>query len=149
MQGSDVPQSSLAFHLAMAVNDLDEARRFYCDLLGCREGRSGAQWTDFDFFGHQLSVHLAAPVVGTSPSGTAGSVDGKHVDIPHFGVILARPDFDALVARLQHRGVAFVSPPTTRFPNCRGEQSSFFLRDPSGNTLEFKTFRHVDQLFDG
>lgn len=139
-------QSSLAFHLAIPVSDLTQARHFYGELLGCREGRSTRQWVDFDFFGHQLSVHLGAdprPVAGT------GQVDGRQVAIPHFGVVLDWNDFEALAQRLRRLHVAFLAPPTTRFSNEAGEQCSFFLRDPGGNTLEFKTFRDPNQLFSG
>ena len=49
------------FHLAYNVRNLDETRAFYKDLLGCKEGRSTETWVDFDFFGHQLSLHLGEP----------------------------------------------------------------------------------------
>ena len=134
-----------AFHLAIAVTDIKQARHFYSEVLGCREGRSTPQWVDFDFFGHQLSLHLCDP--GQGGDGDGGCVDGRRVDIPHFGVVLAWADYEALVARLRNKDALFLTPPTLRFPNRQGEQSSFFLRDPGGNTLEFKTFRDPDQLF--
>ena len=139
-------RNSLAFHLAISVKDLEQARHFYGDVLGCREGRSTPQWVDFEFFGHQLSLHLRDPGQGGGGR-EAGNVDGKRVDIPHFGVVLAWADYEALVVRLRNADAVFLSPPTLRFPDRQGEQSSFFLRDPGGNTLEFKTFRDPDQLF--
>ena len=48
------------FHLAIRVSDLPSARAFYGGLLGCPEGRSSAQWVDFNFFGHQLVCHVVA-----------------------------------------------------------------------------------------
>ena len=49
------------FHFAFNVTDLDAARRFYGDVMGCQEGRSTDTWVDFDFFGHQISMHLGEP----------------------------------------------------------------------------------------
>ena len=138
-------RNSPAFHLAIAVTDLKQARHFYGEVLGCREGRSTPQWMDFDFFGHQLSLHLSDP--GQDGGRDVVRVDGRRVDIPHFGVVLPWTEYEALVARLRDMDAAFLSPPTLRFPNRQGEQSSFFLRDPGGNTLEFKTFRDPDQVF--
>ena len=60
------------FHLAYHVRDLDESRRFYGAVLGCREGRSTDTWVDFDFFGHQISLHLGTPFVTTN-TGKVGS----------------------------------------------------------------------------
>lgn len=137
------------FHLAIPVHDLAAARRFYGDVLGCPEGRSDEAWIDFDLFGHQLVAHLG----GTSPVERGeelptSAVDGHAVPIPHFGVVLTLEDFDALAARLEEAGVAFVIPPTTRFAGQPGEQRTMFFYDPSGNALEFKAFADIaTQLF--
>ena len=135
---------SVPFHLAFPVHDLGEARRFYGELLGCREGRSSAQWVDFDFYGHQIVAHLdssAQPVRATS------AVDGHDVPVPHFGAVLGRADWDALADRLRAAGVSFVIEPTVRFQGEVGEQATMFLLDPSGNALEFKAFADPSQLF--
>ena len=134
------------FHLAIPVHDLAAARAFYGELLGCDEGRSAADWVDFDFFGHQLVCHLAAE----APSMPAHSnpVDGHDVPVPHFGLVLEMPDWERLAARLRAAGVKFVIEPQLRFRNQSGEQATLFLHDPSGNALEFKSFRDIaGQLF--
>jgi extradiol dioxygenase family protein len=133
------------FHLAIPVHDLAAARAFYGELLGCAEGRSDADWVDFDFFGHQLVCHRvaqAAPGAGHNP------VDGHDVPVPHFGMVLEMPDWEALAKQLKAAGVAFVIEPTIRFKGRPGEQATMFLTDPSGNALEFKAFRDIaGQLF--
>lgn len=132
------------FHLAITVRDLAGAREFYGRLLGCPEGRSSDRWVDFDFFGHQLVCHVApAPA-----SGAHTPVDGQDVPVPHFGMVLEMPVFEALAARLKAAGVTFEIEPTVRFRGKPGEQATMFLRDPSGNALEFKSFRDIaGQLF--
>ena len=135
--------SSPPFHLAFPVVDLEATRRFYGGLLGCREGRSAARWIDFDFFGHQLSAHL---VEGAGTTET-NSVDGDDVPVRHFGAVLPWEDWQALSERLSDAGVPFLLEPRTRFAGAVGEQGTFFVLDPSGNALEFKTFRDRQALF--
>lgn len=131
------------FHHAFLVRDLGEARAFYGGALGCREGRSAATWVDFDFFGHQLALHLGEPAL----SPTRGEVDGIEVPMPHFGAILDWEAFDALAARLAEAGAAFVIPPRLRYEGKPAEQRTMFLLDPSGNALEFKAFKNAESVF--
>lgn len=131
------------FHHAFLVRDLDAARRFYGDLLGCREGRSAATWVDFDFFGHQISLHLGEPAISV----TKGEVDGIAVPMPHFGAILEWDAFDALAARLIQAGANFVIPPSVRYQGNPAEQKTMFLFDPSGNALEFKAFKDPNAIY--
>jgi len=133
------------FHLAVPVADLEEARRFYGGLLGCPEGRSSPEWVDFDFFGHQLVAHLDAGSAARDP--LHNEVDGKHVPVPHFGVVLEWERWHALVERLRAAGVRFGIEPGIRFQGQVGEQATMFFQDPSGNALEFKSFRDPTQLF--
>jgi extradiol dioxygenase family protein len=133
------------FHLAVPVADLEEARRFYGELLGCPEGRSSPEWVDFDFFGHQLVAHLDSE--GAAREQLHNEVDGKHVPVPHFGVVLEWERWHALVARLRAAGVRFGIEPGIRFQGQVGEQATMFFQDPSGNALEFKSFRDPTQLF--
>jgi len=131
------------FHLAFPVHDLDAARAFYGGVLGCPEGRSSEQWIDFDLFGHQIVAHLGE----SHGPAVHNPVDGHDVPVPHFGVVLRWDDFDALAERVQRAGVTFVIAPYVRFAGQPGEQRTMFFRDPSGNALEFKTFRDPAQLF--
>jgi extradiol dioxygenase family protein len=132
------------FHLAFPVRDLEQARAFYGGLLGCLEGRSSERWIDFDFFGHQIVTHLAPESGGDA---AVNPVDGHGVPVPHFGVVLAPKDFDAMAERLNAAGVRFEIEPYTRFKGEPGEQSTMFFRDPSGNAIEMKAFASLDALF--
>ncbi len=131
------------FHLAYHVTDLDEARRFYGDVLGCEEGRSTSTWVDFDFFGHQISLHLGTPFATTN----TGQVGDHRVPMPHLGLVLALPDWQHLADRLTQAGVAFMMPPQIRFEGQPGEQWTMFFRDPSGNPIEIKGFRSLDTVY--
>jgi extradiol dioxygenase family protein len=135
---------SSPFHYAFLVKDLPSTRRFYGELLECREGRSTEAWVDFDFFGNQISAHVSGS--GT-PSGDHGVVDGVEVPMPHFGAILDWNEFHALAARLRTAGVGFVIEPRLRFEDEAGEQATMFLLDPSANALEFKAFRNPGAVF--
>ncbi len=132
------------FHLAFPVHDLTAARAFYGGLLGCPEGRSSAEWIDFDFFGHQLVAHLAPEECGNR---CTNDVDGHQVPVRHYGVVLPMPDWHALAERLRGLEVKFEIEPQIRFKGKVGEQATMFFLDPSGNALEFKAFEDPDQLF--
>jgi extradiol dioxygenase family protein len=131
------------FHLAFPVHDLAAARSFYGGLLGCPEGRSSAEWIDFDLFGHQIVAHLAPAKAPDHHN----PVDGHDVPVPHFGVVLDWDHFHAFARRLEDHGVKFVIEPCVRFAGRVGEQATMFFRDPSGNALEFKAFKDRSQLF--
>ena len=131
------------FHLAYHVDDLDKARAFYGDLLGCAEGRSTETWVDFNFFGHQISLHLG-PVLQTTNSVQVGD---HMVPMPHLGVILALPQWQALADRLQAAKIPFTIAPTTRFAGEPGEQSTMFFHDPAGNPIEIKGFQDMEGVF--
>ena len=131
------------FHLAFPVHDLDAARAFYGDLLGCPEGRSSADWIDFDFYGHQIVAHLA-PEQGDRAS---NPVDGHDVPVPHFGLVLDMQRWRTLAERLTAAGVEFAIEPTVRFAGQPGEQATMFFRDPSGNALEIKAMADPANLF--
>ena len=131
------------FHLAYHVRDLDAARRFYGEMLGCREGRSTQTWVDFDFFGHQLSLHLGEPFATTR----TGHVGDYLVPMPHLGIILPLDAWQALATRLMERDVDFVLPPQVRFAGEAGEQRTMFFLDPSGNPIEVKGFADFDSVY--
>ena len=131
------------FHIAFPVHDLDAARAFYGGLLGCPEGRSSDQWIDFDLYGHQIVAHRTAQ----QPRPAHNPVDGHEVPVPHFGVVLEWEAFHELAGRLRDAGTRFVIEPYLRFEGQPGEQITMFFQDPSGNALEFKSFRDFAQLF--
>jgi uncharacterized protein len=131
------------FHLAYHVHDLDAARAFYGGVLGCREGRSTATWVDFDFFGHQISLHLGEPFATTN----TGHVGNHMVPMPHLGLLLHLPDWQALADRLRAAKVEFVIEPQVRFAGEPGEQWTMFFRDQSGNPIEIKGFASMETVF--
>ena len=131
------------FHLAYNIGDLDTARAFYGDLLGCTEGRSTETWVDFDFFGHQISLHLGQPFAH-EPTGKVGD---HMVPMPHLGVLLQMDQWRVLADRLQAAGQDFVIAPTLRFEGQPGEQATMFLLDPFGNPIEFKGMRDLAGAF--
>ena len=132
------------FHLALPVADLGPTRAFYTDLLGCACGREDTRWLDLDFFGHQVTLHL---VDSADDAAATNPVDGDAVPARHFGVILEPADWSALAARLEAADADFLIRPRTRFAGSVGEQSTLFVRDPSGNALEFKSFADDRQIF--
>ena len=131
------------FHLAIPVDNLSRCRTFYRDTLGLEEGRSSDHWVDFNFFGHQLVIHLD----DTLKEVPTNSVDGKQVPIPHFGVVLDMNSFHELANTLKEKEVDFMIEPYVRFKGLVGEQATMFFKDPSGNALEFKAFANASQLF--
>ncbi|GAB4193576.1 MAG: VOC family protein [Wenzhouxiangellaceae bacterium] len=132
------------FHLAIPVDNLNAARTFYGELLGCTVGRESSRWIDFDFFGHQVTVHQSASHPGDAG---ANEVDHQRVPVPHFGIILEWHQWQGLAERLRQQAVVWVMEPKIRFAGQVGEQATFFIRDPAGNVLEFKAFRDDSQIF--
>ena len=131
------------FHLACHVTDLDEARRFYGEVLGCAEGRSTQTWVDFDFFDHQISLHLGPPFQTTR----TGKVGEHMVPMPHFGLVLQLTDWLAMADRLRNAGIEFVLEPQVRYAGEPGEQWTMFFCDPFGNPIEIKGFRSIEGLY--
>ena len=132
------------FHLAIPVWNLKACRKFYKEVLGCTEGRSGSHWVDMNLFGHQLVLHFKPKL---NEEIHANVVDGKQVPVPHFGVILEWYIFKQFARDLKNKGIDFIIEPYTRFKGETGEQATMFFLDPSGNALEFKSFRDFNQIF--
>lgn len=131
------------FHLAIPVSDLDHTRVFYNTTLGFEEGRSSDHWVDFNFFGHQLVLHMSE-AAGRKES---NPVDGHDVPVPHFGVVLEWDQWHSFKDRLLSEKIDFVIEPYIRFEGQVGEQATMFFLDPSGNALEFKAFKDPEELF--
>lgn len=131
------------FHFAFNVTDLDQARRFYGGVLGCAEGRSTATWVDFDFFGHQISLHLGTPF----RTERTGHVGDTLVPMPHFGLVLGLDDWHAMARRLAAANIEFVLAPQVRFEGQPGEQWTMFFLDPFGNPIEIKGFGSTQAIY--
>ena len=133
------------FHIAIPVHNLEACRAFYNDIVGCEEGRSSDHWVDFNLFGHQLVIHYKERT--DAEAQLCNAVDGKHVPVPHYGVVLPWDTFHEFAGTLKHKGVKFIIEPYIRFKGKTGEQATMFFMDPAGNALEFKAFKDMSQLF--
>ena len=131
------------FHLAFPVHDLQATKAFIVEVLGARVGRESDRWGDFDFFGHQVTAHLDP----SQKPATSNAVDGKSVPTFHFGVVLEWPQWETLAARCREKELEFIIEPYVRFAGEVGEQGTFFVKEPSGNGIEFKSFRDMTRLF--
>ncbi len=134
---------AIPFHLAFPVKDIETTRSFYTEVIGCTVGREAERWIDFNFFGHQISAHLVDILddIATNP------VDGESVPARHFGLVLEWNAWHEMVKRLNKIDTDYLIRPTIRFKGEVGEQATFFIKDPSGNALEFKSFKDPEQLF--
>ena len=132
------------FHLAFPVTDLEKARAFYGDVLGCPEGRSSAEWVDFNFHGHQIVAHLCQTM---NSDVSRSEVDGYGVPVRHFGLVMTMPDWEVMAAKLKALGTKFIIEPYIRFKGEPGEQATLFFLDPFGNAIEFKAFQNPLSLF--
>ena len=132
------------FHLAFPVHDLEKAKTFYTSTLGCPLGRESDNWIDFNLYGHQVVAHLSPKdCINTKTN----PVDGDSIPARHFGVILPWAEWEELCKILISRNIEFLIKPRIRFENVPGEQGTFFIQDPSGNALEFKSFKNDNDVF--
>ena len=132
------------FHLAFPIKDIEITKSFYSKFLGCEIGREDKRWVDFNFFGHQLSAHVKPDELKLA---TKNAVDGKEVPVRHFGVVLGWDEWHELSKKLKKLKVEFIIDPYIRFKGEVGEQATMFFLDPSGNALEFKSFKDSSQIF--
>jgi hypothetical protein len=135
--------STSQFHLAFPVRDLEEARTFYVEAIGCKVGRETWNHIDLDMFGHHVVAHLVKEAPRAAPS----EFDGHEVPVPHFGLNLDREEWERLAERLRRVRCNFREYPHARMIGQVGEHDTLFVYDPSGNALEFKSFRNPAHVF--
>tara|TARA_Y100000590_G_C15423910_1_gene902469 strand:+ start:251 stop:676 length:426 start_codon:yes stop_codon:yes gene_type:complete len=133
------------FHLAFPVINIKETIKWYTTILDCKVGRKDKRWVDFNFYGHQISAHLINDKIKLSDT---NKVDGENIPSRHFGIILTKKIWQELSVKLTDKNINFLIKPNTRFKGEIGEQSTFFIKDPSGNVLEFKSFNNDKMIFD-
>jgi extradiol dioxygenase family protein len=126
------------FHLAFPVHNLEEAKRFYVDGLGCMLGRESSSAVTLELAGHQIVAQL-----------TLQTLEPQQGIYPrHFGLIFsAEEDWQKLVDRAKAKGLRFYQHPRRRYAGTRIEHQTFFLEDPSHNLLEFKHYRYDSAIF--
>jgi uncharacterized protein len=130
--------SDILFHLAFPIHDIDAAKRFYVDGLGCTLGRESGRAVTLGLAGHQLVAHLV-----DEPKEMQKGIYPRH-----FGLVfLSRSQWQALADRASAKGLPFYQQPRVRFPGTRIEHHTFFLQDPSQNLLEFKHYTHESAIF--
>lgn len=132
------------FHIAFATADIERAKTFYGDLLGCPKGRESQAWVDFDFFGHQMSIHRVMSKVRKPRNYTNPN---SHIPANHFGIVLSWKDWHVMEEKLRNARLNFLIDPHLAFPGEVGEQKSMFIQDPDGNAIEFKAFEDKGKIF--
>ena len=133
------------FHLAFPVYNIQETIKWYTTILDCSIGRQDEKWVDFNFFGHQISAHK---IDLEEIELTSNPVDGHNIPSRHFGIVLNMKDWKFLSKKLKSNNVSFVIEPNIRFKGEKGEQATLFIKDPSGNVLEFKAFENDNMIFE-
>ena len=133
------------FHLAFPVDDLNNTKDFYTNILGCKIGRSSEKWIDFNFFGHQITAHLSIKKLDNN--GIKNKVDGKNVPVRHFGLVMGWKDWHQIKDKLISYKTNFLIKPYIRFKGETGEQATLFILDPSLNAIELKSFKNKEMLF--
>jgi len=114
-------------HVAIAVDDLDAARAFYCGIFGFEE----LPRPDFGFPGMWLGVgdlqlHFVETDVLPSP--------GK--GFPHYALHVPTERFDRTMAALDAAGVPFLGAPSERVDFGTTTVRAAFVTDPAGNVIE-------------
>ena len=137
-------ESIRPFHLAFPVKNIEETEVWYTAILGCAVGRQSDKWIDFNFFGHQIVGHL----VNNIEDEQTNEVDKNSVPSRHIGIILKLDEWEKLAKSLESKNIEFQIRPHTRFKNKAGEQHTMFIKDPSGNYLEFKAFNNDKYIFE-
>ena len=131
-------------HLAIPAGDLEVAKTFYCDVLGCKTGNSEeGRWVDIDFWGNALTLHQSVERLPT----VRHDVDMGAVAVPHFGIHLSEDEFNNLKKRIEDAGLEYLDKPYRRFIGDEFEQETFFIEDTNGNVLEMKTMVNPEVLF--
>jgi extradiol dioxygenase family protein len=128
--GSSVSEVDPILHLSIPVHDLDEARRFYLDALGCHPGRRHPGWCDVWFFGMQLTLQEQPDQV----------LSDQQRGVRHFGVTLTDKELDQLLERVSRHDVRWLDPVTIDYAGTRQEQRKAKILDPSGNAVEIKAY---------
>jgi extradiol dioxygenase family protein len=130
--------NKVLFHLAFPVTDLEEAKRFYVDGLGCESGRQSATSLILGLHGNQIVAQVT----------TQPPPQQKGIYPRHFGLVFTSgEDWQAMADRAKAKGLKFYQQPRKRFVGTRLEHSTFFLEDPFHNLLEFKHYTHESAIF--
>ena len=128
---------TVLFHLSIPVDDLDRAKAFYVDVLGCTVGREAPSRFDINFFGHHIVAHLSPREASKANSSIQS--DGDTAPLRHFGVILPLDEWQKMKSHLTSRDTTFTLTPRVSFAGKAAEQHIMMLPDGCGNIVEFKS----------
>jgi glyoxylase I family protein len=117
-------------HVVFLVDDMAQALAFYHDVLGCVPGYS------YPDLGMQQVWCGAALIVlwDTSHANAPDPRDGRNVD----HICIATSPFDPATMRAHLKTHNVVVEREAHHGGARGMGTSFYIRDPFGNTLEVK-----------
>lgn len=131
------------FHVSLPCANIETTIEFYTKILGCELGRKAQQWVDVDLFGHQLTFSEAGKYKFENPS---YFFEGKVLTSFHLGVIVNLKTWTDLYKKFSEIDCHIVH--QKRFlEGKKGEHLSFFVNDPDGYNLEFKSFKNENEIF--
>ena len=123
-------------HVAVPCRNLEEAARWYAEILGAQPVRILKDRVTFSFGGVlQLVCHLERRAIVSNPRAYPR----------HFGLTFLRmEDFSRLKDHIVKLGIKFIVRPAVRFAKSAHEHQTFMVADPSGNVVEFKCYVHPE-----
>lgn len=132
LDNTQVTEGRYIAHIAVPCRALDEAARWYSEMLGAQPVRILDDRVTFSFGGIlQLVCHLERRAVEVNPRAYPR----------HFGLTFLRhEDFARLRDHVGRLGIKFVARPSVRFGKTPHEHETFMIADPSGNVIEFKCY---------
>ena len=131
------------FHISLPCLDIDVTKRFYVDKLGAFLGRSAVNWLDIDLFGNQITFTKSGRFDFSFQN---YSFEGKILPSFHFGVILDITTWCKVYSKVNAESIE-VFDEINFLKNKRGEHISFFVKDPNGYMVEFKSFSNDSEMF--
>ncbi len=130
------------FHLSLSALNTEDIRQFYELNFACKVRRTtkSGKGLHIDFFGHQLTF-----VEVTPEKHRQISEQNEHGSpLVHFGVALPHYLWSNLKERLERNQVEFCINPHLKFEGENHEHYVMFVKDPSGNAIEIKSFTQTN-----
>ncbi|WP_053971260.1 VOC family protein [Mangrovimonas sp. ST2L15] len=132
-----------SFHMSLPCLSVRETKSFYTNNIGATLGRETQTWVDVNLFGHQLTFIKAGKFDFNNPNYV---FEGKILPSFHFGIIVGQKVWNDIYGKLKNLKLQLVTQ-ATFLEDQAGEHNSFFIKDPNGYMLEFKTFKNEGETF--
>lgn len=131
------------FHLSLPCLSISKTEDFYVNVIGARLGRHSSRWLDIDLFGNQITFTRAGDF-----NFAFKTYKFENTVLPafHFGIIVDKETWDQLHNKLVQSEYE-LSTEVVFLKDCKGEHHSFFIQDPNGHMVEFKSFRKQEEMF--